>query len=147
MQRGNVGKGIDVVEMYIEQPQGFEIGDPRYVLLRLNRALYGLKQASRVWYNTLTDVVLSYGLRQSQFDPALYIGRLKKGLVFLLTYVDVSLLDTDYESDGDLLEAHLNSKFELKKMAAQLDGQLFLGIRMMRVGGMNDIPLTITQTQ
>ena len=130
-------------EVYIEQPDGFEVGDRKFVVLKLNRALYGLKQASRVWYNTLKNVVLAYDLRQSQFDPALYIGRLEKGLVFLLTYVDDFLLDAEHESDGDLLEAYLNSKFQLKKMT----GQLFLGIRMMRSGGEQDTPLTITLTQ
>ncbi|MCI60520.1 retrovirus-related Pol polyprotein from transposon TNT 1-94, partial [Trifolium medium] len=39
-------------EVYMEQPQGFESGDPSLVC-KLHKALYGLKQAPRQWFERL----------------------------------------------------------------------------------------------
>ena len=44
----------DVIEeVYIEQPQGFEVEDRKTHVCRLNKALYGLKQAARAWYGRI----------------------------------------------------------------------------------------------
>ena len=39
-----------IEEVYIEQPQGFEVEDRRTHVCKLKKALYGLKQAPRAWY-------------------------------------------------------------------------------------------------
>ena len=36
-------------EVYIEQPQGFEVHGKESHVCRLKKALYGLKQAPRAW--------------------------------------------------------------------------------------------------
>ena len=36
-------------EVFIEQPEGFEVESRESHLYRLHRALYGLKQAPRAW--------------------------------------------------------------------------------------------------
>ena len=43
--------GIIQEEIYIEQPQGFEIHDRETHVCRLKKALYVLKQAPRAWYS------------------------------------------------------------------------------------------------
>src|SRR5882762_10102774 len=47
-------------EVFMEQPEGFEQGEPGQVL-RLKRSLYGLKQASRMWYQKLQTVLIDIG--------------------------------------------------------------------------------------
>ena len=42
--------GIIEEEVYIEQPEGFEIFSSESHVCRLKRALYGMKQAPRAWY-------------------------------------------------------------------------------------------------
>jgi hypothetical protein len=45
--------GIIEEEVYIEQPQGFEVHGRESHVCRLKKALYGLKQAPRVWYSRI----------------------------------------------------------------------------------------------
>ena len=53
--------GIIQEEIYIEQPQGFEIHDRETHVCRLKKALYGLKQAPRAWYSRIDSYLLSMG--------------------------------------------------------------------------------------
>jgi hypothetical protein len=40
-------------EVYIEQPEGFQLSENAYYVCKLKKALYGLKQAPRAWYSRL----------------------------------------------------------------------------------------------
>ena len=41
--------GILEEEVYIKQPQGYEVKGKGFKVLKLNKMLYGLKQALRAW--------------------------------------------------------------------------------------------------
>ena len=45
--------GVIDEEVYVEQPQGFEMHGHETHVCRLRRALYGLKQAPRAWYSRI----------------------------------------------------------------------------------------------
>ena len=40
-------------EVYVEQPQGYEVPGQEHKVYMLKNALYGLKQASRAWYSRI----------------------------------------------------------------------------------------------
>ena len=40
-------------EVYVEQPQGYEVPGQEHKVYRLKKALYGLKQAPRAWYSCI----------------------------------------------------------------------------------------------
>jgi hypothetical protein len=42
-----------IEEVYIEQPQGFEVHGRDSHVCKLKKALYGLKQAPRAWYSRI----------------------------------------------------------------------------------------------
>ncbi|GKD71386.1 retrovirus-related pol polyprotein from transposon TNT 1-94, partial [Tanacetum coccineum] len=48
-------------EVYVAQPDGFVDPDQPKKVYRLKKPLYGLKQASRVWYDELSNFLMSKG--------------------------------------------------------------------------------------
>jgi hypothetical protein len=77
-------------EVYINQPRGFWAPGTtnRSHVLKLKRALYGLKQSPRCFFQHLSKHLVMRGLKQSSFDPCLFIGH----DVIVIVYVDGILL-------------------------------------------------------
>jgi hypothetical protein len=76
-------------EVYVEQPQGFEIEGQEEKVYRLKKALYGLKQAPRAWYSNIDNYFMKKGFEKSKNEPTLYVKR--QGMVDILIvalYVD-----------------------------------------------------------
>ena len=54
--------GVIEEEVYIEQPQGFEVEDRHTHICKLKKALYGLKQDPRDWYERIDSFLSSWDL-------------------------------------------------------------------------------------
>ena len=70
-------------EVYIKQPQGFEVEDRVTHVCKLKKDLYGLKQDPRK-DSFLTTLVFT----KSKVDPNLYLEVMDDEPVILLMYVD-----------------------------------------------------------
>jgi hypothetical protein len=75
-------------EVYIEQPQGFEVSERETHMCLLRKALYGLKQAPRVWYSCIDTYLLQMGFKKSNVDPNLYYIFRGYDTLILILYVD-----------------------------------------------------------
>jgi hypothetical protein len=80
--------GVIVGEVYIEQPQGFEVHPKETHVCKLKKALYGLKKAPRAWYARIDSYIKRLGFSKSHVDPNIYYKVVKNALVILLLYVD-----------------------------------------------------------
>jgi hypothetical protein len=80
--------GVIEEEVYIEQPQGFEVHGRDSHVCRLRKALYGLKQAPRAWYSRIDGYLLSMGFTKSEVDPNLYFILVGDDPLILVLYVD-----------------------------------------------------------
>ena len=58
-------------EVYIEQPQGFEVEDRRTYVCKLKKELCGLKQYPRVWYGRIYSFLMSFVFTKSKCEPNL----------------------------------------------------------------------------
>jgi hypothetical protein len=85
--------GVIEEEVYIEQPQGFEVEDRKTHVYKLKKDLYGLKQAPRSWYGRIDSFLMSFGFTKSKEDSNLYFKVMNDGSVILLLYVDELLLN------------------------------------------------------
>ncbi|RVW82648.1 Retrovirus-related Pol polyprotein from transposon TNT 1-94 [Vitis vinifera] len=56
--------GILLKEIYVQQPEGFEVIGHEYEVYKLHKALYGLKQAPRAWYSRIDSHLIQLGFRR-----------------------------------------------------------------------------------
>jgi hypothetical protein len=80
--------GVIEEEVYIEQPQRFEVEDMKNHVCKLKKDLYGLKQAPRAWYGRIDSFLTSLGFTKSKGDSNLYFKVMNDDHVILLLYVD-----------------------------------------------------------
>ena len=83
-------------EVYVEQPEGFEIYDWKSHVCRLKKALYGLKQAPRAWYERIDSYLMKLGFTRSEVNPNLYFKvEDDKPLILVLYVNDLFLTGAD----------------------------------------------------
>jgi hypothetical protein len=139
-------------EVYIEQPQGFEVHSRDTHVCRLKKDLYGLKQAPRDWYARMDSYLMRLGFSKSHVNPNLYYIVVDNAPVILLLYVD-NLFITGEESLIIQCKKELASEFDMKYLGLmhyylglevwQNHGEVFLGqgkyvINILQKFGMMD---------
>ena len=80
--------GVIEEEVYIEQPEGFDIYENKSHVCRLKKALYGLKQAPKAWYGRIDGYLQKMGFVRSDADPNLYYLLVENKPLILILYVD-----------------------------------------------------------
>ena len=80
--------GVIEEDVYIEQPQGFEVEDKKIHVYKLKKALYGLKQAPRAWFGRIDSFLVRLRFTKIKVDLNLYFKVMDDELVILLLYVD-----------------------------------------------------------
>jgi hypothetical protein len=84
-------------EVYIEQPEGFQLSENTNYVCKLKKALYGLKQAPRAWYSRLDKYLQQAGFRKGSANNNLYIKVSQGNILLIEVYVD----DIIFGSDDD----------------------------------------------
>jgi hypothetical protein len=105
--------------VYIQQPEGFEDGTGRVLLL--HKSLYGLKQAPRAWHETLKAALLQLGYVQSAADAGVFM----KDGNWLLLYVDDQLVIGPSVPVLQSIIAEIAGRFEITDMGV---AQFYLGV-------------------
>jgi hypothetical protein len=118
--------GVIEEEVYIEQPQGFEVEDRKTHVCRLKKALYGLKQAPRAWYGRIDSFLTSLGFTKSKVDSNLYFKVMNDEPVILLLYVDDLFLTGEENLITDC-KKKLAAEFEMKDLGLM---HYFLGLEV-----------------
>jgi hypothetical protein len=60
-------------EVYMEQPEGFQVSNNPDFVSKMNKALYGLKQAPRAWYYRIDKYLQDKGFKRGTVDKNIYI--------------------------------------------------------------------------
>ena len=105
--------GVIEEEVYIEQPQGFQVEDRVTHVCNLKKGLYGPKQALRAWCGRIDSSLTSMGFTKSKVDPNLYMKIMDDETVRLLLYVD-DLFLTGNEKEITDCKKKLDEEFEMK---------------------------------
>eukprot|EP00253_Pinus_taeda_P002301 PITA_02301 len=118
-------------EVYIEQPQGFEVHGKESHVCRLKKALYGLKQAPRAWYSRIDTYLQGMGFTKSEADPNLYFIVIGEEPLILVLYVD-DLVITGAERLIEHCKRDLATEFEMKDIGLM---HYFLGLEVWQEEG------------
>jgi len=117
-------------QIFMQQPEGFEVGSKGEKVCLLHKSLYGLKQSPRQWYLKFDEFMISHGYQRSEYDWCVYFKDLKiSGFIYLLLYVDDMLLVCKEKSDLNRLKAQLNQRFKMKDLGP---AKKILGMEIIR---------------
>ncbi len=114
-------------EIYMEQLEGFEIGNTEDLVCKLLRSLYGLKQAPRIWNQRIQCFLKSIGFEQTYSDPCVYIN--KETEVIIAMWVDDFIIFEMDMADINILKTALKAEYEMKDISKLT---YFLGIQVYR---------------
>eukprot|EP00253_Pinus_taeda_P035711 PITA_35711 len=100
-------------EVYIEQPDGFILGNDPKLVCRLKNALYGLKQAPSTWYFRLDKYLHQQGFSKGSTDNNLYIKIDNDKLLILVGYVDDIIFGSNEEDMSENFPLVMQKEFEM----------------------------------
>eukprot|EP00253_Pinus_taeda_P027794 PITA_27794 len=117
-------------EIYMQQPQGYEVKGKEKLVCRLKKSLYGLKQAPRQWYLKFDKFMSEQGYTRCHSDHCVYLKKRNDGsYIILLLYVDDMLVAGSNMQEINVLKRKLANSFAMKELGA---AKQILGMRITR---------------
>ena len=117
-------------EIYIQQPEGFEVKGKENLVCKLNKRLYGLKQAPRQWYKKFDSFMMSHGYNKTSSDHCVFIRKFSDdNFIIFLLYVDDMLIIGYDSSKIDRLKRELSKFFSMKDLGS---AKSILGMKISR---------------
>ncbi|KAJ4720195.1 Retrovirus-related Pol polyprotein from transposon TNT 1-94 [Melia azedarach] len=117
-------------EIYMTQPNGFQVPGKEDYVCKLKKSLYGLKQSPRQWYKRFDSYMIEIGYTRSLYDCCVYYSKATNGsLIYLVLYVDDMLIAAENKSDVQKLKDLLSVEFEMKDLGA---ARKILGMEIYR---------------
>ncbi len=106
-------------EIYMQQPQGYEVKGKEKLVCRLKKSLYGLKQAPRQWYLKFDKFMSEQGYTRCHSDHCVYLKKQNDGsYIILLLYVDDMLVAGSNMQEINVLKRKLANSFAMKDLGA-----------------------------
>ncbi|KAD7117790.1 hypothetical protein E3N88_05058 [Mikania micrantha] len=127
-------------DIYMVQPEGFQISGKENMVCKLKKSLYGLKQAPRQWYLKFDNFMGRNGFKRCEMDHCCYIKKFSKSYIILLLYVDDMLIAGSDMKEINKLKKQMSEKFEMKDLGA---AKQILGMSIFR--NSKDGSLTLSQ--
>jgi hypothetical protein len=119
----------DDVEVYVEQPKGYEEKDREKFVWKLRRALYGLPISGALWNKALDQKLKALDFEPSAVDPCLYYKSTKSGKMYLTIVVDDILVLPPTVEEYQKFCAEMKETFEYKDLGVC---EWFLGIKFQQ---------------
>ena len=79
-------------EIYMKQPEQFELKRKEHLVCKLKRSIYSLKQSSRCWNKALGKHLKKMGFKQSKNDPCIYMLNTGGEIFIISVYVEDIIL-------------------------------------------------------
>ena len=99
----------------------------------LKKALYGLKKAPRVWYDRLTQYLVSHGFTRGKANQTLFIKKEDGKLIITQVYIDDIIFGSTKDELVHGFSKLMQAEFEMS-MIRELTHFLGLQIRQLDSG-------------
>ena len=120
--------GVLEEEVYVEQPEGFQVQGEEDKVYRLKKALYGLKQAPRAWNSRIDNYLHQNGFQKCPYEHSVYMKNGEKGeFLIICLYVDDLLFTGNNEAMFHEFKQSMFSEFEMTDNGLM---SYFLGIEV-----------------
>ena len=116
-------------EIYMQQPEGFMVPRKEHMVCKVTRSLYGLKQEPRQWYKKFDSFMTKSGLCKAEKDPCCYFKKYTDSYVFLMLYVDDTLMSGSSMREINNLKTRLSVAIEMKDLGPT---KQILGMKISR---------------
>ena len=103
-------------EIFVEQPNGFQVKGQEEKVYKLKKALYDLKQALRAWSNRIDDHLQNLGFIKSPSEATLYVKQIEANLIIVSIYVDDFLVTGNNEKLIKEFKAEMFQIFEITNL-------------------------------
>ena len=99
-------------EMFMKQPECFEIYGKEGMVCKSNKSIYGLKLSPRCWNSTIDIYLQESGFSQSKADPCIYLKDAGgETPIYLGVYVDEIIIAAKSNLQLQLVKDCLSQKF------------------------------------
>jgi hypothetical protein len=115
-------------DIFVEQPEGFQLSSDPDCVCKLKKALYGLKQAPRAWYGRIDGYLCGSGFKRSESEHTLYVKTDSYSNVLIISlYVDDLLITGNNMKEIESFTHDLEKEFEMTNLGEM---KYFLGIEI-----------------
>ncbi|CAJ2651499.1 unnamed protein product [Trifolium pratense] len=105
--------GVLDEEVYIEQPQGYEVKGEKEKVLKLKKALYGLKQAPRAWNARIDKYFQDKNFIKCPYEHTLYIKAQGGDILIVCLYVDDLIFTGNNPTMFEEFKKEMTKEFEM----------------------------------
>ena len=103
-------------DVYVTQPEGYEVKGSEHKVYKLHKALYGLKQALRAWNEKLNKILGDLGFVKCSKVPSLYLKRSEESLLMVKVYVDDLLITGSKTTMINEFKKNMSTIFEMSDL-------------------------------
>jgi hypothetical protein len=103
-------------EVYVSQPDGFQVKGKEKHVLKLHKALYGLRQAPRAWNIKLDKSLKSLKFTKCPSEPAVYTRGTGKNAVVIGVYVDDLIVTGSEPAEIQKFKKEMTTQFEMSDL-------------------------------
>ena len=122
------GKFHDDDSVYLNPPNGLDLGVKHTQALKMLKALYGFKRSPKIWNNTWNKSTKRLGFGRLKADEWFYFIKIDGSTVWVLVYVDDVLVIGSCIKAVKAAKLMLSQEFEMKDLGV---AKSFLGVEFL----------------
>jgi transposase InsO family protein len=116
-------------DIYMTQPEGYQVAGKEQLVCKLSKSLYGLKQAGRTWHIKIDIALKRQDFTALDADECVYIKRHDSCTTIIALYVDDLLIACSSTVELNKLKRDLTTQFDMEDLG---EATFILGIDITR---------------